>query len=79
MYELWKGEELSTLKVGSNDNGELYDASLVREPSGYAGELNGKRIELPLDAFPVAVWHYPWRLLQGSSGRENCCLNRYCG
>ena len=58
VHEFWKEGEIQTLSVKSNDNNDLYDAELVREPNEYVGQLNGKAIALPLEAFPVAVWHY---------------------
>ena len=57
-HEFWTGGEIQTLSITSNDNNDLYEAELVREPSAYTGQLNGKAISLPLEAFPVAVWHY---------------------
>jgi len=58
VHEFWKGGEIQTLRANADNDGERYQSSLRREPTDYVGKLNEKPIELPLEAFPVAVWHY---------------------
>lgn len=56
--QTWRSGELQKLKGRADDNGTIYDLSLVRQASDYAGSVNAKAVTLPIDAFPNSIWHY---------------------
>ena len=57
-HELWKQDELELLWGVTSENSKNYQFDLKRGTTGYAGVLNQQAIELPENAFPMAVWHY---------------------
>lgn len=58
LNETWKNGELQTLSGNTNDDGEVYEVSLTRDPESYGGEINGGTVTVPIDAFPTSLWHY---------------------
>lgn len=58
VHEFWKDGELQRLWGNSNDHGDTYGVNLNRTSDNYSGTLNSSFVTLPLDAFPLAVWHY---------------------
>lgn len=57
-HEFWEADEMERLWGNTNEHGTAYEMDLNRKSDGYAGTLNNQRIELPANAFPMAVWHY---------------------
>ncbi len=58
LHERWHRGELRELHGRTEDDGEIYEASLERGATAYKGTLNGNPIELTDKAFPASVWHY---------------------
>ncbi len=58
LHEVWKDEELKSIRGYTDDHGKIYELSLQRNPKEYDAVLNGKPLTLPHDAFPTSVWHY---------------------
>lgn len=58
LHEVWKAGELQHMRGYTNDDGDVYEASLERNATEYDAVLNGKSLTLPHDAFPTSVWHY---------------------
>jgi hypothetical protein len=58
LRQRWKDGELQSLYGYTDDDGEVFEADLVREDGALVGTLNGEPVELPGEAFPTSVWHY---------------------
>lgn len=58
LHEVWKDGELQSMRGHTDDDGDVYESSLERNPKEYDAVLNGKPLTLPHDAFPTSVWHY---------------------
>ncbi len=58
LHEVWKDEELKSIRGYTDDHGKIYELSLQRNPKEYDAVLNSKPLTLPHDAFPTSVWHY---------------------
>lgn len=58
LHEMWKDGELQRMRGHTDDDGDVYEASVERNPTEYDAVLNSKSLTLPPDAFPTSVWHY---------------------
>ena len=58
LTQTWRAGELQKLSGNADDNGTKYDLQLTRGATDYSGEVNGKPVTLPIEAFPNSIWHY---------------------
>jgi Family of unknown function (DUF6134) len=58
LTQTWRDGELQKLRGTADDNGTKYDLQLTRETQDYSGEVNKKKVSLPIAAFPNSIWHY---------------------
>jgi hypothetical protein len=58
LTQTWRAGELQRLRGTADDNGTKYDLQLTRETQDYSGEVNKKKVTLPIAAFPNSIWHY---------------------
>jgi len=58
LHEVWKDEEVKSIRGYTDDHGKIYKLSLERNAKEYDVVLNGKPLTLPHDAFPTSIWHY---------------------
>jgi hypothetical protein len=59
LHEEWTKGRLRHLRGRTDDDNTIYNASLERVQDAYKGRLNDKPIDLPGNAYPASVWHYP--------------------
>ena len=58
LRQRWRDGELQSLYGYTDDDGDIYEANLLRQNGALVGTLNGEPVELPAEAFPTSVWHY---------------------
>lgn len=58
LRQRWTDGELQSLYGYTDDDGDIFEASLSRQNGALVGTLNGQPVELPGEAFPTSVWHY---------------------
>lgn len=58
LHEVWRGGELQKLVGDTDDDGASYESRVSRTADGLDGELNGRPVDLPGNAFPDSIWHY---------------------
>ena len=57
-HEIWEDGEMVRLWGNADDHGTIHNVNLQRNAHNYTGNVNERSVELPHDAFPVAVWHH---------------------
>ena len=58
LHQTWADGQLQKMEGRADDNGQIHEVTVDREPSEYKGSVNGKAVTLPIEAFPNTLWHY---------------------
>ena len=58
LHEEWSDGKLQNMHSHANENGQIDEITLQRDPTQYVATHNDKRQILPRTAFPLSLWHH---------------------
>jgi len=58
LHEEWSDGKLQNMRSHANENGNIDEITLQRDPTQYVATRNDKHLTLPRTAFPLSLWHH---------------------